>query len=225
MSSWKSCLELKRSLQQFHFTSQSRRSLWRLRWDRKRAHKLRGIRWLILAAMEEILADETQPVFYRIMACWLMLQSWGTLRFADHRGLEPINIRFEARTLIAKLTRSKTLGSDKPVSSRIVVVDPEACFRNRTWTKDGWSLLHERNHLLPAPSGNCKGVQCRELRYDTAFAAQTSVGITILPQVQALQFLIRSFLESSQRTQLSSDGSFRLGSIDSRQKLVGRMVR
>ena len=30
-----------------------------------------------------------------VMAWWLLLQSWGTLRFADHRGLEPRNVRFE----------------------------------------------------------------------------------------------------------------------------------
>ena len=53
-------------------------------------------------------SDEAQPVFYRIMAWWLMLQSWGTLRFADHRRLQPRNVRFEAGAFIAKLTRSKT---------------------------------------------------------------------------------------------------------------------
>ena len=62
---------------------------------------------VILAALEDLLADEAQPVFYRRMAWCLMLQSWGTLRFADHRGLELRNVRFEAGALIAKLTARK----------------------------------------------------------------------------------------------------------------------
>ena len=40
----------------------------------------------------------------------------GTPRFADHRGLEPRNIHVEGGSLIAKLTRSKTLGMAKPAS-------------------------------------------------------------------------------------------------------------
>ena len=132
----------------------------------------------ILVALEELQADASQPVFFRIMAWWLTLQSWGTLRFADHRGLEPKNVHFESGSFTARLTRSKTLGSDKSVSSRMVVVDSEAYFVNRSWLIDGWKLLqlkapYERDYLLPAPSANFLGVQCRELKYDTAFAVQT----------------------------------------------------
>ena len=131
-------------------------------------------------SLEDLVADEAQPVDFRIMAWWLMLQSWGTLRFADHRGLEPSNVRFEGGMFLAKLTRSKTLGSDKQVSSRLVVVDQEAHIRNRTWVKDGWQLLQlqapfDRDYLLPAPSGNFAGVQIRELRYDTAFGVQSRI--------------------------------------------------
>ena len=105
------------------------------------------------------------------MAWWLLFQSWG------HRGLEPRNVRCEGGALIAKLTRSKTLGSDKAVSSRLIVVDPEAYFRNKHWAVDGWNFVkakapYERDYLPPASSGNYRGVQCRELRYDTAFALQ-----------------------------------------------------
>ena len=31
---------------------------------------------VVLAALEDLVADEAQPVYFRIMAWWLMLQSW-----------------------------------------------------------------------------------------------------------------------------------------------------
>ena len=39
---------------------------------------------VVLAALEELLSDISKPLLIRIMARWLLLQSWGTLRFADH---------------------------------------------------------------------------------------------------------------------------------------------
>ena len=61
------------------------------------------------------------------------------------------------------------------MASRLVIVDSEAYVFSRSWVVDGWRPLQEkapyqRDYLLPSPSGNYKGVQCRELRYDTAFA-------------------------------------------------------
>ena len=125
---------------------------------------------VILAALDELIADDAQSVFYRMLAWWLLLQSWGTLRFADHCGLEPRNVRFEGGALIAELTRSKTLGTEKPVSSHFVTVDFEAHIRIRNWVVNGWNLLqaeapYERYYLLPAPSGNYKGFSPRS--YDT----------------------------------------------------------
>ena len=40
------------------------------------------------------------------------MQSWGTLRFDDHRGVKPGDVSFVGGSLSARLTRSKTLGSD-----------------------------------------------------------------------------------------------------------------
>ena len=60
----------------------------------------------------------------------------------------------------------------------IVIVDPDAYFRNRSCAEDGWNLLqtkapYKRDYLLAAPSWNYKGLQCKERRYDTAFTVQT----------------------------------------------------
>ena len=110
---------------------------------------------VILAALEELLTDLSQPAFFRIMAWWLLLQS----RFADHRGLVPRNIHVEGGSLFAKLTRSKTLGTDKPVSSRLVIVDSEAYVRTRSWaettTRD--SPIPTR---LPAPGSKRELQRC-----------------------------------------------------------------
>ena len=65
---------------------------------------------VVLAALEDLVADDAQPVYFQIMPWWLMLQSCGTLRFADHWGLDPSNVRFEGGMFLAKLTRSKKIG-------------------------------------------------------------------------------------------------------------------
>ena len=79
-----------------------------------------------------------------------------------------------------RLTRSKTIGSDKTVSSRSVVVSPTCFVKRSEWLSCGWALLKQqadypRDYLLPVPSGNYKGCVRRELRYDTAHALQTKV--------------------------------------------------
>ena len=81
------------------------------------------------------------------------------------------------RNVSCQVDEVENTGMRQPVSSRLVVVDQEACTRNRSWVRDEWHLLQlqapfERNYLLPAPSGSFTGVQFPELRYDTAFGVQ-----------------------------------------------------
>ena len=110
------------------------------------------------------------------MSWWFLVQSWGTLRFDDHRGLLPRDFKVSETGLLAKLTRSKVSGPDKQLNFRVVVIHVQ----HKDWLSTGWELLlkgapHERDYLLQAPSNNYRGFKTKELRYATAFAVQTQI--------------------------------------------------
>ena len=108
------------------------------------------------------------------------MQSWGTMRFDDHRGLLPRDVILSEMGLQARLTRSKVSGSDKHLNFRTVIIHSSAYVQRKDWLAVGWDLLlkeapHERDYLLPAPSNNFRGFKTKELKYSTAFAVQTHV--------------------------------------------------
>ena len=112
---------------------------------------------VLLAAFEDMVLSADKLVFVRVFSWWLLVQSWGTLRFDDHRGLLPLQ---------AKLTRSKVSGSDKYLNFRAVIIHSSAYVHRKDWLAVGWGLLlkeapHERDYLLPAPSNNFRGFKTR----------------------------------------------------------------
>ena len=131
----------------------------------------------ILSALEGLVVGTEAAIYLRTFAWWLLLQNWATLRFSDHRGIEPNNVTIRAGSWRALLTRSKTIGADRSVVSRPLVVDP-CCFTcHADWLTVGWGLLqqhagYERDYLLPSPTTNLLGFRKKVLRYDTAFALQ-----------------------------------------------------
>ena len=157
------------------FTYRPRKSSWRRLQDLRRANKPKGI-----------LSWCSQPLR---MWCPMKLNlcifvSWrggSCYNLGGHCGSQTTMVWNRAMSgSKARLTRSKTLGSDKSVSSRLVVADQEAYIRNRTWRKDGCHFLQrqapfERDYLLPAASVNFSGVHFREHRYDTAFGVQSRI--------------------------------------------------
>ena len=44
---------------------------------------------ILLASFEEMVLASDRPLFLRVLSWWLLVQSWGTMRFDDHRGLLP----------------------------------------------------------------------------------------------------------------------------------------
>ena len=81
----------------------------------------------MLAALEELTVNDKALPYYRVYAWWILLQSWGTMRFSDHRGLIPTDVLVTGNSMTAKLTRSKTTGDDKDVAFRMVRV-ASCCF-------------------------------------------------------------------------------------------------
>ena len=131
----------------------------------------------ILSALEGLVVDTQAAIYLRTSAWWLLLQNWATLRFSDHRGIEPKTVTVQARSWRALLTRSKTIGADRSIVSRPLVVDPCCFICHSDWLTVGCGLLqqhagYERDYLLPAPTSNLLGFRKQVLRYDTAFALQ-----------------------------------------------------
>ena len=135
---------------------------------------------ILLAAFEDMVLAIDRPVFIRVLSWWLLVQSWGTLRFDDHRGLLPREFVVTSTGLQARLTRSKVSGADKHLNYRTVIIHPSAYIQRESWLSVGWKLLqesapHERDYLLPAPTSNYQGFKVKELKYATAFAVQTHI--------------------------------------------------
>ena len=89
----------------------------------------------------------------------------------------------KGNSLTTRLLRSKTIGSDKTVTSRSVVVSQNCFVKRSEWLSCGWALLKQhadypRDYLLPMPSGNYKGCVRRELRYDTAQVGRLQIKAT-----------------------------------------------
>ena len=68
---------------------------------------------ILLAAFEDNVISTDVPVFWRAMSMWLLLQSWATLRFDDHRGITPTEVSVSSSGLNGRLTRTKVSGPDR----------------------------------------------------------------------------------------------------------------
>ena len=141
---------------------------------------------------------------------------------AQTTGLEPSNVRFEGGMFLAKLTRSKTLGSDKQVSSRLVVVDQEAYTQNSTWVKDGWQLLQHQAPFERLFASCAQWKLCGStdpgttIRYGV-WSSIKDLEFTMLPRQRTLQFCVPTFLGSAQRKKLPHHGSIGVGHFDTRK--------
>ena len=65
----------------------------------------------------------------------------------------------KGNALTAKLTHSKTIGADRALSHRLVLVSEQCNVRKPNWLSCGWHILSQkadvpRDYLLPMPSGN-----------------------------------------------------------------------
>ena len=124
--------------------------------------------------------NETSPMYLRVYSWWMLVQNYATLRFSDHRGLNPGEVTFREGSFHAHLTRSKTIGQDKTITSKPLVIDACCFFSHRAWLTRGWSLLQgmanfPRDYLMPAPASHCQSCRKLELRYDASFAMKNRV--------------------------------------------------
>ena len=100
--------------------------------------------------------------FVRIYAWWVLVQNWGTLRFSDHRGIDPSTVSIKDAEFSATLYRSKTIGADKAIGSRPLTIAACCYLVEPTWMQTGFSLLqlqapYPRDYLLPSPTTGLTG--------------------------------------------------------------------
>ena len=100
--------------------------------------------WYPAAVLEhlEALILEEGAVYLRLYSWWILLQCWGTLRFADHRGLSPgDDLKVSGNALTARLVHSKTIGTDRTLSHRLVVISET--LRQETRLVIAWLALSQ----------------------------------------------------------------------------------
>ena len=134
----------------------------------------------MLVALEHLVVCAQTPRYYRVFSWWLLVQNWATLRFSDHTEILPSSVKIDVTGFSAQLTRSKTLGDDRTVASRPLVIDRCCYLAVAGWMQEGWRLLKDmadypRDYLIPFPSSNLHGCRRRELSFDTASAMQNRV--------------------------------------------------
>ena len=130
----------------------------------------------VLEAIERTVVDDRELVFIRLYAWFHLLQTWCSLRFDDHRRLEPGLLWISETSLTGVLTRSKTHGPDKRIQRKPVFLDKGCWFAVNV----GFNLLqelapYERDYLLPSPGPKYGGIREAEMSYDAGVATTSSL--------------------------------------------------
>ena len=106
----------------------------------------------LVEALEKNVVREDGLFYHRVCSWWILLQCLGTLRFSDHRGPSPDeHFTVEGNALTARLTRSKTIGSDKRVTFRLVAVSAHCFVAESSWLSVGCSLLKAKADYMRDP--------------------------------------------------------------------------
>ena len=126
----------------------------------------------MMVGLEEKVMDPGTSVYSRIYAWWVLVQTWCTLRFSDHWGISPQKVKTDSSGL------AKTIGADKSIVSRPLVLD-KACWVSKSdWFMTGWRILQEaagfeRDYLLL--NSNCKFPRMQEDRTNVVFRFSCSL--------------------------------------------------
>ena len=77
-----------------------------------------------IVAHETMVVDVSAHSHFRVFAWWLLVEIWATLRFCDHRDICPADVKVQPTGFTARLTHSKTLGTDRSILCRKRVIGP-----------------------------------------------------------------------------------------------------
>jgi len=128
----------------------------------------------MLVAWERAVVDDSLPSYDRMFAWWQAVRIWGSLRFDDHRGVDPSSLVLRDGALHGLLSRTKTSGKDKKVEGLPLHVSSGAYLVHPTWLAIGFSLWAEapqkRDFFLALPTSDRQGVRLIEATYADSMA-------------------------------------------------------
>ena len=95
--------------------------------------------WMLISmlpALEQLTVDDRTLPSFMIYSWWVLVQSWGTLRFIDHRGLKPATSP-SGRNPWSRGSLSRTTGDDKDVAFLLVHISDCYFFVSPSWAQHG----------------------------------------------------------------------------------------
>ena len=142
----------------------------------------------------------------RVLSWWLLVQSWSTLRFDDHRGLLPRDFKVSETGLLAKLTRSKVSGPDKHLNFRVVVIRASAYVQHKNWLSSWMGTFIEGRTTRSRLSTTCTLQQLprlqdkgTEVRYGLR-GPNSNYLSCVVPRFEDFSRQHRALLHTAQRT-------------------------
>ena len=139
-----------------------------------RRRKAPQLPFAVLLSWEDAVVDTARPTYDRMFAWWQAVRTWASLRFDDHRGLVPSEMRLVDGSLRAVLTRTKTTGHDKNVEALPVHVAKDAYLHHPGWLTVGFKLWEatpaDRDFFLLLPDATREATLRIEATYADAMA-------------------------------------------------------
>ena len=101
-------------------------------------------------------------------------------RVRTTEGSRPQTSNWTAKDSRQKLRHAKSIGFDRGLNMRLVVVDVACFVQDKRWMEIGWQLVRqeapfERDYLLLSPSGNYRVCLRRKLKYSVGAAVQAKI--------------------------------------------------
>lgn len=128
----------------------------------------------MLLLWEDLVVNVHIPIYERMYAWFQCVRVWASLRFDDHRGMDPASIRLTKEGLTAVLSRTKVSGRDKKIEALPVFVSSSAYVFHTDWLEIGWgfweAVPHKRDFFLVMPSEDRHGTLKIEVEYADALA-------------------------------------------------------
>ena len=136
------------------------------------------------------MVNASLPKYDRMYSWWMLVRTWASLRFDDHRGLIPTEMSMHKGDFSAVLTRSKCSGDGKAIEALPVHISAGCYLGEPTWLQEGFGLWQrvpaDRDCLLILPSVDRESTVKVEVSYADAIAMTKAILLSLLRPVSTL---------------------------------------